>query len=206
MQLPTAALDQPMPYTNLAAYPPTIRAQLTDLLDVLTALLGQNLAGVYATPLAPTADTPALRLLVVTARDILRDTKLGLVQALLRRSTHPTALELLVVRHADLVASQPALLIQLHFAEGTRPQFTADTTSLLWLRWPDGPSGSVDRATLLAQLEPHPLTLVGVPLASLQSTTTPTPTPAPVPEPRPEPWPHDQQLRLGDDTNPGRPP
>jgi hypothetical protein len=156
-----------MANSNLTTYPAAVRAQLTDLLDIVAALLGQNLVGLYATRPSSSADRSVLPLVVVTARDVRRDTKLGLLQALLRRSLQPAALEVLVVRQADLLSPDPSLLLQLHFAEGARPQFAADTASLMWLSWPDGPSGAIDRDPVVRQLRQDALTLAGPALPTL---------------------------------------
>lgn len=188
-----------MPHSTLAAYPPALRGQLTGLLEIVGALLGQNLVGAYTTSPAPAADTPALRLLVVTTRDVLRDTKLGPVQALLRRSGQPAALAVLAVRQAGLVGAQPSLPIQLHFAEGLRPQLAAATTSLLWLNWSDGPNGAVDRATALGTLQQAALTLAGPALPTLLAPAGATAPPVFGPDaPRVRPR-QERQLTLDQD-------
>src|SRR5436309_10301754 len=107
-----------MPATGLTTYPMTVQAQLAGAVDLVTALLGQNLHGIYLTGDGFTGpsitEVSTLRVLVVTARDLLRDTRLGLVQTFCRHSLQPAALEVLVVRVADLVSAHPSLLVQLH--------------------------------------------------------------------------------------------
>ncbi len=160
-----------MTAADLSTYPDAIQAQLTGVVELASALLGQHLQGMYligdgfSGPDA--AETATLRLLVVTVRDLLRDTRLGLVQTCLRHSLQPAALDVLIVRAADFAAAQASVLVQLQFTEAQRPQLERETAGHTWLRWPDGPTGSVDRAALLARLQPGSIPLVGSPLANL---------------------------------------
>jgi hypothetical protein len=170
--------------------PTTVADQLTALVDILAALLGQNLVGVYVANASP-VDTRCL--LVVTHRDLLRDRKYGLVQAFLRRSGQPALLELLVVRQADLAVEHPAVLVQLHYNEDLREHLATAVGSPAWLRWVDGPMGAVDRGTLLARLQGHH-TVLGPPLARL--TATEGAAPQPVGDAHGKPLPADGQQRL----------
>jgi hypothetical protein len=75
------------------------------LLDLVGAVLGVDLVGVY------THHVPGdelAQLLVVTARDLRRDTKLALVQT---------------------------LLVQLRYSEAEPTTFTLETEGPAWLRW-----------------------------------------------------------------------
>jgi hypothetical protein len=93
----------------------------TALIDVISALLGANLLGIYAYEPAPAAEPATTALLIVTVRDLFRDTKYGLAQTFLRHSSEAEPLEAPVVREADLVA-QPSVLVQLHYTEAEREQ------------------------------------------------------------------------------------
>jgi hypothetical protein len=119
-------------------------------MDLVSALLGQNLIGVYEA----NADVEDARLLLVlTQRDLLRDRNYGLVHTFLRRSGQPAALEALVVRQADVVVEHASVLVQLHYTEGLREQLIGEVGSIAWLTWVDGPAGAVDRGTLLSRLQ-----------------------------------------------------
>src|SRR5437660_6064020 len=113
-------------------YPATVQAQLAGVVALMSALLGQNLRGLYLTGDGFTgpssAEVSTLRVLIVTARDLLRDTRLGLMQTFLGHSLQPAALEVLVVREADLASAHPSLLVQLQFSEALRPQLERETT------------------------------------------------------------------------------
>ncbi|HEY8836078.1 MAG TPA: hypothetical protein VIO16_00040, partial [Dehalococcoidia bacterium] len=133
----------------------------TALIDVISALLGANLLGIYAYgPSAPSAEPTTRALLVVTARDLLRDTRYALTQTFLRHSREAEPLEVLVVRQADLVA-QPSVLVQFHYTEAEREQLAAQVGSIAWLSWTDGSTGSVDRAELIGHLQQTGRTITG---------------------------------------------
>jgi len=121
------------------------------LLELLPALLGTSFISMYAYG-AASPDGRATLLLVVTARDLLRNTKLGLAQTCLRHSSETAPPQLLVVRVADLQAEQPAILVQFQFSEADRETLTATVTGLDWLQWQSVPCGSVDRAPFLMRL------------------------------------------------------
>jgi len=152
----------------------------TALIDVISALLGAKLLGIYAYgPTAPSAEPTTRALLVVTARDLLRDTKYGLTQTFQRHSREAEPMEALVVRHADLVA-QPSVLVQLHYTERERPALTAAVGNTTWLTWPEGPTGSVE---FFNRLQEAGRTLVGRPLADLLGDVTPGPEQPSTPRP-----------------------
>src|SRR2546421_12229794 len=108
-----------MPVAGLSTYPTAVQEQIAGVVDLATALLGQHLHGVYLTGDGFTgpsiAEVSTLRVLIVTVRDLLRDTRLGLVQTFLRHSLQPAALEGLVVRVADLASAHASLLVQRRF-------------------------------------------------------------------------------------------
>ena len=137
------------------------------LLEVIGALLGANLVGVYAYDTALEAAPGTLALLIVTTRDLTRDRKYGLTQTLLRHATRAGVREALVVRQTDLLPTQPSLLVQLHYTESERPALTAAVGSTVWLRWPDGPSGSVDPTALVQRLQETGRALIGCSLPEL---------------------------------------
>jgi hypothetical protein len=103
----------------------------------------------------------------VTTRDLTRDRKYGLTQTLLRHATRAGVREALVVRQTDLLPTQPSLLVQLHYTESERPALTAEVGSTVWLRWPDGPSGSVDPTALVQRLQETGRALIGCSLPEL---------------------------------------
>ena len=146
----------------------------TALIDVISALLGANLLGIYAYEPAPSAEPTTRALLVVTARDLLRDTRYALTQTFLRHSREAEPLEVLVVRQADLVA-QPSVLVQLHYTEAEREQLAAQVESIAWLSRTDGLAGSVDRAEFIACLQHTGRTIAGRPLPELLGDAAPQP-------------------------------
>jgi hypothetical protein len=178
------------------AAPTTVGDQLTALVDIVAALLGQNLAAIYVANGASNAGADGSRfLLVLTHRDLLRDRKYGLVHTFLRRSGQPAQLEVLVMRQADLAVEQPSVLVQLHYSEGLREHLAGEVGSTAWLTWVDGPTGAVDRGTLLVRLQGN-RALVGESLETLRgaahSEQQPVPTSGQIP-----PLAGGQQLSLG---------
>jgi streptomycin 3"-adenylyltransferase len=147
--------------------PPDVRAQLADLLDATSALLGHNLGGVYLHgSLALGCFNPArsdVDLLVITERAVVRDAKLGLVQALLARSGRPAPLELSVLARADISPWCHPAPYRLHFSEDWRERLAADVAGLGWLRWPDVPGTDPDLAAHLTVARERGIALLGPP-------------------------------------------
>ncbi len=135
----------------------------------MAALLGRNLAGVYLHgSLAMGCFNPErsdVDLLVITERAVQRDTKLGLVQALLSRSRRPAPIELSVLAHADLSPWRYPTPYRLHFSEDWREQLAADVVGLSWLRWPDVPGTDPDLAAHLTVACGRGIALLGPPPA-----------------------------------------
>jgi hypothetical protein len=167
----------------LPTWDAALQPQLAEFADLCDALLGQQLVGVYAAS-GDARDKAAagLRLLVVIQRDLRHETKLGLTETILARFGSTAPLSLLVVRVTDLVAEAPAVLVQLQVSETERQTLTADIASFAWLTWPDGPSGSVDHATMLTPLLADAVPLHGPTVAELltppQSATVESQPPA----------------------------
>lgn len=152
--------------------PAAVRRQIDGLLDSFGALLGGNLLAVYLHgSLAAGGFQPQssdVDLLVVVARPLLRDTKLGLAQTLLERSGAPSPIELSVLARADLEPWRQPAPYQFHFSEAWRARFVADTAATDWLRWPDGVTGTDrDLALHVAMTCAHGIALVGAPPAEL---------------------------------------
>lgn len=135
-----------MPLCGWPDCPPAIRAQVTALVEQFSDLMGTGLAGVYLHGSLAygcfNPDASDLDLLIVTTRPLLRDTKLGVAQACLRRSLAPAPIELSVLAPGDLVPWQYPTPYQFHYSESWRERLTAETTSTAWLSWPTGQQGT----------------------------------------------------------------
>jgi streptomycin 3"-adenylyltransferase len=152
--------------------PAPVRAQVTGLVEQLSDLMGSALAGVYLHGSLAygcfNPDTSDLDLLVLAARPLLRDTKLGIAQACLRRSLKPAPIELSVLAPADLAPWQFSTPFQFHFSEPWRERLTADTSRTAWLTWPSGPQGTnPDLAAHVTLARARGIALVGPPAAEV---------------------------------------
>jgi hypothetical protein len=136
----------------------------------LTDLMGTALAGVYLHgSLAYGCFNPEasdLDLLVLASRPLLRDTKLGVAQACLRRSLQPAPVELSVLAPSDLSPWQYPTPYQFHYSEAWRERLSADTTSTAWLAWSTGQQGrDPDLAAHITLSRARGIALVGKPPA-----------------------------------------
>jgi hypothetical protein len=126
--------------------PESVRAQVAGLIEHLTDLMGTALTGVYLHGSLAygcfNPDASDLNLLVLASRPLLRDTKLGIATACVRRSLAPAPIELSILSPADLSPWQYPTPYQFHYSEPWRERLTADTTSTAWLAWPTGQQGT----------------------------------------------------------------
>lgn len=142
------------------------------MLDSVQTLMGNALAGVYLHGSLAygcfNPDASDLDLLVLASRPLLRDTKLGIAQACLRRSCAPVPVELSVLTPSDLTPRQYPTPYQFHFSEAWRERLTTDTTSLAWLQWPSGQQGTdPDLAAHLTLARARGVALIGPPPAAV---------------------------------------
>src|SRR5579885_3401193 len=152
--------------------PAPVRAQVAGLVEHLGDLMGSALAGVYLHGSLAygcfNAETSDLDLLVLAARPLLRDTKLGIAQACLRRSLGPAPIELSIVATADLSPWQYPTPYQFHYSEQWRERLTADTTSTAWLAWPTDQQGTdPDLAAHVTLTRARGIALIGKPPAEV---------------------------------------
>lgn len=154
-----------------AGAPRAVRAQVEGLTEIVGALLGANLVGVYLHgSLAMGCFNPArsdVDLLVVSERPLPRDTKLGLVQTLLARSRHPSPIEISVLARADLLPWRHPTPYQLHCSEEWRARLAADVAGRGWLQWPEAPRTDPDLAAHIVVARRRGVVLSGPPATEI---------------------------------------
>jgi streptomycin 3"-adenylyltransferase len=163
---------EPMALFGWPDCPAPVRTQVAGLVEHMSDLMGAALAGVYLHgSLAYGCFNLAssdLDLVVLASRPLLRDTKLGLAQACLRRSQQPAPIELSVLAPTDLAPWQYPPPFQFHFSEPWRERLTADTASTAWLSWPSGPQGrDPDLAAHVTLTRVRGIALTGTPPAEV---------------------------------------
>jgi len=157
-----------MPLFGWPECPDSVRVQVMGLVEQLRDLMGTALAGVYLHGSLAygcfNPETSDLDVLVLAARPLLRDTKLGVAQACLRRSRQPAPIELSILAPNDVEPWQYPTPYQFHSSEAWRERLTVDTTGTAWLRWASGQQGTdPDLAAHVTLTRARGIALVGKP-------------------------------------------
>jgi len=187
-------MTTPRGYTPLLQ-PLSAQAELAALVEVLTAAIGRNLVGIYA---SDASASPSTILLVVIERPLRRDTRFAMLQTLLRHSSPSAPVTAFVVRRGDLAAPEPPTPLELLFDESRRDQLVRSVQGTAWLKWPELPTKIADLTTIIERLRRAGRTLAGAPFASLiRADAAAPPAPATTTTHPPAPSTHgDQQLTL----------